>query len=45
MTPTITLRKEPFEAPGDIALPGGGTIHPFLGGSTLPWKPVESTAP
>ena len=21
----------------DIALPGGGSLHPFLGGSTLPW--------
>jgi dihydroorotase len=39
---TVTLCRAPCEVPEDIALPGGGTVHPFLGGSTLPWKLVGS---
>jgi dihydroorotase len=38
---TLTLRRAPCEVSEDIALPGGGSIHPFLGGSTLPWMPEE----
>ncbi len=41
-TGTVTLRKAPSEVPEDIQLPGNGTIHPFLGGSTLPWTLIGS---
>ncbi len=41
---TVTLRRGPSEVPEDVALPGGGTIHPFLGGSTLPWRLVAPAA-
>jgi hypothetical protein len=34
---TLTLRREQGDVPQDIALPGGGSLHPFLGGSMLPW--------
>ena len=34
---TLTLRRARCDVPQDIALPGGGSLHPFLGGSTLPW--------
>ena len=40
---TVTLRKAPSEVPEDIQLPGNGAIHPFLGGSTLPWTLIGST--
>jgi dihydroorotase len=38
---TLTLRRVSCEVSEDIALPGGGSIHPFLGGSTLPWMLEE----
>jgi hypothetical protein len=31
------LRRARCDVPQDIALPGGGSLHPILGGSTLPW--------
>ena len=34
---TITLQRAPQAVPDHVALPGGATIHPFLGGSTVPW--------
>ncbi|MGH8759230.1 MAG: dihydroorotase [Burkholderiales bacterium] len=41
---TITLHKQVCEIPQDIPLPGGGAIHPFLGGGTLPWTLAEAAA-
>lgn len=35
---TLSLCQEAVDVPQDIALPGGATLHPFLGGSTLRWK-------
>ncbi|MFT3719690.1 dihydroorotase [Pseudorhodoferax sp.] len=35
---TVTLRRQPAMVPQDVRLPGGSAIHPFLGGSTLPWR-------
>ncbi|WP_162590152.1 dihydroorotase [Variovorax sp. RA8] len=40
----ITLQRHPSEVPEDIFLPGGGAIHPFLGGTFLPWTLVEQGA-
>lgn len=34
----LTLVREPFNPPEDIALPNGSVVHPFLGGSTLEWS-------
>ena len=39
---TVTLRRAPTEVPEDVPLPGGATIHPFLGGGRLPWSLVEA---
>ena len=39
---TLTLRRARCDVPQDIALPGGGSLHPFLGGSTLPWVLEEA---
>lgn len=41
---TVTLQRSGFQVPADIALPGGGTIHPFLGGVALPWAIVRHRA-
>ena len=38
---TVTLRREPAELPEEVALPSGDAIHPFLGGSSLPWTLAE----
>jgi dihydroorotase len=38
---TVSLRKQPFDVPEDIRLPGGAALHPFLGGSALPWTFVD----
>ncbi|MFT4099764.1 MAG: dihydroorotase [Burkholderiaceae bacterium] len=35
----ITLVREPEVVAEDVALPGGAVIHPFLGGSTVAWRP------
>jgi dihydroorotase len=35
---TVTLMKKPTTIAEDIDVPGLGTIHPFLGGSELPWS-------
>ena len=35
---TVTLEREPAAVPEDVELPGGGAIHPFLGGGELPWS-------
>ncbi|GAA4356397.1 dihydroorotase [Variovorax defluvii] len=42
---TITLRKQPSEVPEDVQLPNCAAIHPFLGGSTLPWTLVDGPSP
>jgi len=42
---TVTLCRAPCEVPQDIALPGGATVHPFLGGSTLTWRLAEAADP
>ncbi|MFT3813011.1 MAG: dihydroorotase [Acidovorax sp.] len=35
---TLTLRRAPQRIPEDVALPGGARLHPFLGGSSVPWQ-------
>jgi dihydroorotase len=34
---TVTLERVPCNVPQDVTLPDGGVLHPFLGGSSLPW--------
>ena len=34
----VVLEKSPEPIPESLALDGGETIHPFLGGSTVTWK-------
>ena len=34
---SVTLERSPWEVPQDVALAAGGALHPFLGGSRLPW--------
>jgi dihydroorotase len=38
---TVTLRKQSFDVPEEVRLPGGAAIHTFLGGSALPWSFVD----
>ncbi|MDX3774159.1 dihydroorotase [Chromatiaceae bacterium AAb-1] len=39
-TGTITLKKEQWQVPSEIALPDGNPIVPFYAGQTLNWKLV-----
>ena len=34
----VTLQRVPQAVPDNVSLPGGAMIHPFLGGSTVPWQ-------
>lgn len=40
---TISLIRSPKEVPENFELLGGGEIHPFLGGGTVPWTFVDTT--
>jgi len=35
---TITLTRDPWTVPGDIAVAGGGSVKPFLAGETIDWR-------
>ena len=38
---TVTWTRTDRQVPEDLALPGGATIHPFLGGTTVSWSPAR----
>ena len=35
---TVTWTRTDWLVPDDVAMPGGTTIHPFLGGTTVSWS-------
>ncbi len=35
---TVTLHRTPMDVPENVELLDGAAVHPFLGGSTLPWS-------
>lgn len=37
-TDRITLAAEDTEVPEDLPVPGLGSLHPFLGGTRVPWR-------
>ncbi|TAJ60299.1 dihydroorotase [Variovorax sp.] len=42
---SVTLERSPWEVPQDVALAAGGALHPFLGGSRLPWALRDAPVP
>ena len=35
---TITLTRDPWTVPGDVAVAGGGLVKPFMAGETINWR-------
>ncbi|HEY9079598.1 dihydroorotase [Magnetovibrio sp.] len=35
---TVTLTRDPWTVPGDVAVVGGGSVKPFMAGETINWR-------